>query len=230
MAPISRWAWETSTSTRRWRSAGARTERTGCVRADRPRGPVPELRGWVPESERKLTPQVVVGGTWAFKYSDQDSLIVGAEYFYNQLGYDDRSVYPFLLLGAPTCTTVPCQPDSIVQQDAKAYQPFYVGKHYAAVNLYLPQPGRWNDTTLILSVLGNLSDRSYLARLDASVLALTYMTVETFVAGHFGQKGGEFRLALPSDLAGLAASQSSSSSFPTGAPIVDVGVAVRLSL
>jgi hypothetical protein len=195
-----------------------------------PAGPLASLQGWVPESEGRLTPQVVVGATWAYKYSDEDSLTIGAEYFYNQLGYDDPSVYPFLLLGAPTCTSTPCQPGDVVQQDPKAYQPFYVGKHYAAVNLTLPRPGSWNDSTLIFSVLGNLSDRSYVARLDASVLVLTYLTVETFVAGHFGQKGGEFRLAVPSDLAALAASQSRSSSFPTGAPLVDLGVALRVSL
>jgi hypothetical protein len=205
---------------------GPRWRQTGAVVPLPPPAPPTELQGWQQRDEHQLTPQVVVGGTWAFKYSDEDSLTVGAEYFYNSLGYDRRKVYPFLLLGAPALGAS----GTLVQQDPAAFQSFYLGKHYAAVNLYLPRPGRWNDTTVILTVLGNLSDRSYVARLDTSVLVLTYMTVETFVAGHFGQKGGEFRLALPSALAAQAASTSGESSFPRGAPIVDVGISLRVAL
>jgi hypothetical protein len=195
-----------------------------------PQVPLSELIGWERDDSKKLTPQVVVGGTWALKYSDEDSLTVGAEYFYNSLGYDRKDVYPYLLVGAPTLGVSGTGQPTLTPQDPTAFRPFYLGQHYAAVNLYLPQPGRWNDTTLIATVLGNLSDRSYVARLDASVLVLTYMTVETFVAGHFGEKGGEFRLALPSALASQAASQSGGSTFPSGAPIVDVGLSLRVAL
>jgi hypothetical protein len=191
-------------------------------------GPRWTLQGTERPAPDRLTPQVVAGATWAYKYSDEDSLSVGAEYFYNDLGYDDRRIYPFLLAGAPRVADVNGQP-TVVQQDTLAFQPFYLGKHYGAVNLSLPRPGRWNDATFILSVLGNLSDRSYVARLDASVLVLTYMTVETFVAGHFGQKGGEFRLALGRQNTALA-QQFTGQTFPAGAPIVDVGVALRVSL
>ena len=184
--------------------------------------------GWRREDPRRLTPQIVAGGTWAWKYSDQDALTVGAEYFYNDLGYDDPGVYPFLLFGAPRNVGTPQAP-VLVQQDPSAFRAFYLGKHYAAVNLLLPQPGRWNDTTLILSVLGNLSDRSYVARFDASVRVLTYLTVETFVAGHFGREGGEFRLTLPDDLAAVAGAITGSAA-PAGAPLVDVGVSLRVSL
>jgi hypothetical protein len=198
-------------------------------------GPAPpgvpaSLTGWVADTRTRLTPQVVAGATWAYKYSDEDSLSVGAEYFYNELGYDDRSIYPFLLTGAPAFGADANGNLTAVQQDPAAFQPFYLGKHYAALNLYLPRPGHWNDTSIIVSGIGNLSDKSYVARLDVSVLVLTYMTVETFVAGHFGQKGGEFRLVVPPEFAALAAAQTGSASFPTGAPVVDMGVALRVSL
>jgi hypothetical protein len=187
--------------------------------------PYGELLGWVRDDRQGVLPQLVAGGSWSVKYSDEDSLTVGAEYFYNGAGYDRPGVYPFLLLGAPAVTSA-----GVVQQDATAFRPFYLGKHYGAVNLYLPRPGSWNDTTIVATVLGNLSDKSYVARLDSSVLALTYLTVETFVAVHFGQRGGEFRMALPSDLAALASSESGGSTFPTGAPLLDVGIALRVSL
>jgi hypothetical protein len=187
--------------------------------------PYAELLGWGRDGSSKLTPQVVVGGSWSWKYSDDDSLTVGAEYFYNSLGYDRKDVYPYLLLGAPTLDLSGGLP-ALVAQDPSAFRAFYLGRHYAAVNLYLPRPGSWNDTTFILTAMGNLSDRSYVARLDASVLVLTYLTVETFVAGHFGDEGGEFRLSMPASLAPLAAG----SSLPSGAPLVDAGISLRVSL
>ncbi|HVO21804.1 MAG TPA: hypothetical protein VMU15_21310 [Anaeromyxobacter sp.] len=196
-----------------------------------PPAPYPELQNWVRDDRRGILPQIVAGGTWSVKYSDEDSLTVGAEYFYNGAGYDHPDVYPYLLTGAPVFPPpiVNGQP-VLVQQDPTAFRPFYLGKHYAAVNLYLPKPGSWNDTTIVATVLGNLSDRSYVARIDSSVLALTYLTVETFVAVHFGRMGGEFRLALPADIAAQASAESGGSTFPTGAPIVDVGIALRVSL
>ena len=68
-----------------------------------------------------------------------------------------------------------------------------------------------------------------MARLDASVLVLTYMTVEAFVAGHLGQEGGEFRLAIGRENA-AAAEAVTGQSFPAGAPVVDLGLALRVSL
>ena len=196
------------------------------VRGGTAPAPFPELAGWRRDDARGLTPQIVVGGTWAWKYSDEDALTLGAEYFYNDLGYDDPEVYPFLLLGAPAFDLSGPIPLA-TQQDPAAFRSFYLGKHYAAANLFLSQPGRWNDTTFIFSVIGNLSDRSYIARFDTSVRVLTYMTVETFVAGHFGREGGEFRLVLPPGLNDLV---PQGSGFPAGAPLIDVGVALRVSL
>ena len=94
--------------------------------------------------------------------------------------------------------------------------------------MLLPAPGRWNDTTFTLSVLGNLSDQSFVARLDHSVLLLTYLRLETFVAGHLGTPEGEFRagFAVPAGTVGGAPFQG----FSTPPAILDAGVAVRVSL
>jgi hypothetical protein len=192
-------------------------------------GPHWTLQGTPQPAPDHLTPQVVAGATIAFKYSDEDSATIGAEYFYNDLGYDDRRIYPFLLAGAPAIVAGSNGQRTVVQRDPQAFQPFYLGKHYAGLDLILPQPGSWNDTTILLSAIANLSDRSYVARLDASVLALTYLTVETFVAVHFGQKGGEFRLAIGRENA-AAAEAVTGQAFPAGAPIVDLGIALRVSL
>lgn len=173
-----------------------------------------------------FTPQAVVGGSWSARYSDEDTVTVGAEWFYNDAGYDDAHVYPFLLAGAPASATLP-----IVQRDPGAFRPFYLGKQYAGAFVLLPAPGTWNDTSFTLSVLGNLSDRSFVARLDHSLLALTYLRVETFVSGSFGTKGGEFRLGFDvngSDLSGDPADTATLVSLP--APVLQAGIALRITL
>jgi hypothetical protein len=180
--------------------------------------------GAVPALERVrhegLTPQVVAGGTWSTKYSDEDVLTVGAEYFYDDTGYSDAALYPFLL-AVPLA--VPGEPSP--------FSPFYLGRHQAALFATLPAPGRWNDTTFTASVLGNLSDRSFVARLDHSVLALTYLRVETFVAGHFGERGGVYRFAVDPTLLGALPPETRESLGPVDRPpVLEAGVAVRIAL
>jgi hypothetical protein len=45
----------------------------------------------------RITPQLVLGVEWSHKYSDQDALVAGLEYFFNDAGYDSARVYPVLL-------------------------------------------------------------------------------------------------------------------------------------
>ena len=153
-----------------------------------------------------LTPQVTGGMRWQHKYSDEDSIELGAEYFWNEVGYEDPAIYPWLIANA-------------------AFSPFYLGRHYAGVYAYLPNPGSWNQTTFILTTLANLSDRSLVTRLDYSVLLLTYLRFEAYGQVHYGQPAGEFRLAIPAQV--LGGVQISSA---LNAQLFDAGVALRVSL
>lgn len=129
--------------------------------------------------EDEWIPQAVVGAEVAIAYSDEDSLSVGAEYFYNGAGYDDTDLYPWLFLSG-------------------AYSPLYLGRHYAAVYASAAGPGNWNDTTLIASLLSNLGDGSFLGRFDYRVRLLTFLDVNAFVAWHFGSEGEmHFGMDLP---------------------------------
>jgi hypothetical protein len=167
-----------------------------------------------------LTPQVVAGATWSAKYSDEDVVTVGAEWFWDDTGYRDAAIYPYLL-------AVP----SLQPGAPSPFSPFYLGRHQAALFATLPAPGSWNDTTFTLSALGNLSDRSFVVRLDHSVLALTYLRVETFVAGHLGERGGVYRFALdPAFLSAVPAEQREALGPIDRPPVLDVGVALRVSL
>jgi hypothetical protein len=177
-----------------------------------------------------LRTAAVGAAEWQHKYSDEDTYTIGAEYFWNQNGYGDPQLYlPVLAAGLGT--------------------PFYLGRHYAGAYLLLPKPGSWNLHTFTFSLLGNLSDRSFIGRLDWSVTMLTYLTLEAYLAGHAGPKGGEFRfgfdwtsprtVSLPPVLypvctglgGALAPPQCTiAPPFRQAAPLFDAGVALRMSL
>ncbi len=121
-------------------------------------------------------PQVAAGIEVPIRLNDQDTLNVGAEAFWNDAGYDDPSLYPWLL----------------AQGD---FQGFYVGKAYAAGYAYLAGPGSWDDTTFTASTLANLSDESVTSRLDVSTTIATYLQLNVFGQVSYGAHG-EFFLAL----------------------------------
>jgi hypothetical protein len=170
--------------------------------------------------------QAVGGINYSRKYNDNDMWTVGAEYFYNQPGYSDTSLYPGLLIndsGAPILNF------------------FYTGRHYGALFLSLPAPYSWNYTTFTLSTLGNLSDMSFVTRLDYSVTLLTHLSLEAFAGVHYGSRGGEFRLGF--DLAPQYVHDSTrSTSDPNSPPCVffpglhnapallDLGIALRVKI
>ena len=172
------------------------------------------------------TAQIVAGGTYAVNYSDEDAVTFGAEYFYDQSGYESPRIYPVLLgVGALAASGTPL-PKTAGQPNP--FTPFYLGRHYGGAFVSLPKPGRWNDTTFTLSVLGNLSDKSFVARLDHSVLALTYLRVETYAAGHFGTPEGEFRLGFnvaPQVLGGVPFGPNANPPM-----VFEAGIALRVSL
>jgi hypothetical protein len=120
------------------------------------------------DGELDPTWQVSAGLSYAVKYSDEDVLHIGLEYFYNQSG-SDRVDWVKLLYGQS--------------------QFFYIGQHYGAAYVALPAPGRWNHTSFALSAIGNFSDMSFMTRLDMSTKVLTFMTLQAYAAVRFGEPG-----------------------------------------
>jgi hypothetical protein len=124
-------------------------------------------------------PQIVLGGDVQVPYNDQDSVVLGAEYFYNSLGYKNSSeMLPYLFFTG-------------------LYQPLYTGQHYGALYASLPNPGDWNNTSFTVSVLGNLSDRSFIGRFNYSILLLTKLSLNAYVQNSFGSNG-EFHYSVNS--------------------------------
>jgi hypothetical protein len=126
-----------------------------------------------PEEYRRsdeIIPQVVGGLDLRIPYRRGDTLVVGGEYFYNDAGYSDASLYPWLFNNG-------------------AFRSFYAGRQYAGAYALLGGPGNWDDTSFVGTFLANLSDSSYLARLDISQAVLSHLQWTAFGSFHFGEPG-----------------------------------------
>ena len=158
-----------------------------------------------------LATQVVAGASWQATLGDNDAFTAGAEYFYNSLGVTNPALYPYL-----------------IQQNA--FVPFYTGQHYLGVyvSLSVPSSNGFASNNFTLSNIGNLSDRSFITRLDYNVLVLTHLQLELYVDGHYGNEGGEFRFGL--DTSGLTEANGQIPQIFVPTPVFDAGVNLRVSI
>ena len=129
-------------------------------------------------------PQAVVGLSYSRKYNDNDTFTIGAEYFYNGLGYDEPESYFGLYL--PHTRTLRNPASS-----------FYLGQHYAGLLVTFPAPFKLDLHTFSMSTLGNLSDLTFTTRVDYAYVLLTHLRLEAYAAVMYGSRGGEFRFAAP---------------------------------
>jgi len=169
--------------------------------------------------------QAVGGVNWSHKYNDNDMFTIGGEYFYNQPGYSDPTLYPGLLFNS---------------SNTPILNFFYTGQHYAALFAAFPAPYSWNLSTFTLSTLSNLTDQSFISRLDYSFTLLTHLSLEAFVGVHYGHAGGEFRLGFdiptqykihePAPTDGTAPMCDVIPGFHRNPALVDLGVALRLKI
>jgi hypothetical protein len=157
-----------------------------------------------------LTPQVVAGLTYAQKYNDNDTWSLGAEYFYNGLGYGSPVPYPGLVL-----------PHSAALRDPASF--FYLGKVYGGVFLSLPSPYSLDNHSFTLSTLGNLSDRSFITRFDYGLVLLTHLRFEAFIAARYGHINGEFRFGAEDLTFG-------GYDFSRAPALVDFGIGLRVDI
>ena len=166
-----------------------------------------DLKKYVAEDEFK-TPvlQASSGINFTFAWMDNRQATIGVEYFYNQAGYSDSLIYPFLIIN-------------------NLYQPFYLGKHYAAIYLNAEGPDSGKHTNYSFSVISNLSDSSLIGRIDFTWRFLTYMTFEVFAAGHFGKSGTEFNFAVDTPVVFYQGKIIPAMNIP--ATMLDAGLALR---
>ena len=148
------------------------------------------------------------GLNYSFGWRENRVGTLGVEYFYNDQGYDDASAYPVLIL-------------------LNRYQPFYTGRNYAAFYLTAEGPDEGKHTSYTFSTLGNLSDSSYISRLNFAWKFLSYVTFEAYYAQHFGRRGGEFNFALDTPALTYLATPVPAVSIPQ--TMFDVGLSLRVA-
>jgi hypothetical protein len=154
-------------------------------------------------------PEVQVSGglNYDFAWKENRQATVGFEYFYNQNGYTNPSIYPVLMfLGQ--------------------FEPFYTGRQYAAIYLTAEGPDNEKHTSYTFSTLGNFSDNSFISRIDFSWRFLTYLTFEAYIDGHYGTQGGEFNFALMTPELTYQGTAIPAQNIP--ATITDIGMSLRL--
>lgn len=135
---------------------------------------------------KKTFTQLVTGIAKVWKYSDDDKVTLGAEFFQNGLGYDDRELGIYSLVNRQS-------------------QPLYVGKRYAGAYVTVPSPGSWNDTAFYLNALKNFSDGTARASITATWTLYKEATLELFANRCFGDFG-ELCFRVPGSYQSLAQS------------------------
>jgi hypothetical protein len=184
------------------------------------RGTFDPLAGALPQGvirDDRWSPQVTAGIEAQISYSDEDFLILGAEYFFNDMGYEDAGLYDWLLLQTAS--------------GAGGFAPFYLGRHYLAGYAALPFPGSWNNTSITLSGIGNLNDRTGILRLDWQVRVLTYLDIAVFVDARLGDRGEFHYGATVPPLAGVpGVPEAYQKGFSIPAPRLEAGVWLTLAL
>lgn len=155
--------------------------------------------------------QAVGGFTYQRQYADRDVFTLGAEYFYNPLGYDEHEAYLGLVL-----------PRNQPLMDPATF--FYLGRHYAAVFAALPAPYNLDLHSFVFSTLGNLSDQSFISRFDYTYTLLTHVRFEAFASVRYGRSDGEFRFGVSSPaILGQRL-------FELAPSIFDFGLALRVAI
>ncbi len=119
--------------------------------------------------------QVSAGLSFQHPLGEGTGLGLSAEGFYNGAGHDSARILPWLI-------------------QSGSYQPFYSGRYYGALSAQLTTSKVLSDSSLAVTVLGNVSDRSFLSRLDLRFQLLRDLSLEAYLAVPFGRAGGELRL------------------------------------
>ncbi len=151
------------------------------------RGTLDPATGRLPEAysaEKRWFTQSVVGIDKTWQYSDEDSFSLGAEYLFNELGYQDKEleIYAFLLGQS---------------------KPLHAGRHYAAAYVRVPGPSSWNKTSFFLNSVQNISDATNVTRLTATWMLFNELTLEAYGSRCFGD-AGELCFRLPAEYATAA--------------------------
>lgn len=154
--------------------------------------------------------QTVAGISYDFPWRENRQATLGAETFYNELGVDTAKLLPVLIyLGD--------------------YTPFYMGKDYASIYLSAEGPDEGKKTSYNLSNIANLSDGSFVSRLDFTWLLMDYLTFGAWATAHYGTSGGELNFALNTPALAAGPKSPPIPAVSVAAVPVELGMSLRLA-
>ena len=175
-----------------------------------------EFATWFPNSGNpQWHASAGVSYTWA--YREDDSLILGLEYFHNDQGVTAQQYIDNTFANA-------------LAGKASPYVPLYTGRHYAGLVATVVSPGDWRDSSISLIGLANLTDKSGTTQVNFATKVLTDLTVEAYTALSFGD--GEFRGYVPMIKEQLPQKVPGSDAIVSGlrAPLFRAGLNLRCDL
>ena len=177
--------------------------------------------------DNELIPQAVAGLDYTFDYGDNDQLIIGLEYFWNDAGYSNSDLYPLLLL-APSLGQLEAL--GVVEIGFRGpppalFQPLYLGRQYLAAFVFLPSPWGLNKQSLNLTAILNISDRSLIARIDHTVSLMRFLNLRSYINVHAGRRG-EFKFGL--EVPGVPGVLDNG--LTISPPLFELGVALNATL
>ncbi len=127
-------------------------------------------------TQERFLPQISAGVDLPIRLTEERNLILSAEGLYNGFGYPTAEIIPWLIA-------------------TNTYEPLYAGRWYAALSLTYEGAGTFDNFRVSLTNVANLSDLSFLSRLDVVLRAFGELQVELFAEVPYGPLGGEFRLS-----------------------------------
>jgi len=136
-----------------------------------------------------------------FRLSDVYRANLRLEGFYNALGYEDRALLTWV-------------------RSTGDYRPLFFSRAYGLAQVRVDRRSM-AEPGVGLTLLSNLSDRSFLARLDAGMSVLREVNVQAYLEMPFGERGSEF--LFEPDLSVAELPSSSHMLFRAG-----LGVTIRM--
>lgn len=117
--------------------------------------------------------RMAAGIEYTLSYGENDSAILGTEWFRNENGARRPEDYPEWLLTGQG-------------------QPLELGRNYAAAWLHAADPWSLVDQSFTLTLIENLDDETWMARADVAHRIVSGGTLALFASWNGGPRGGEF--------------------------------------
>lgn len=126
------------------------------------------------ESNQPFDKSASGGLTYQFKYSDDDTVSLGLEGFWQENGYDNKSSYSALIA-------------------TNEFIPFFLGRTYGLLTIFLPNPGAWNNSSFMSYAFLNGSDKSRYYRLTWSYEGFSDLKLMSALGARAGESGTEMK-------------------------------------